>query len=206
MEQEHPIEGLSKKERRERRKEERRQAEATRTRTRLARTVAVWAGIVAVIAAFGYGLYLLAKRSEASRPGEAFPIQGRQHIPPGEAHPAYNSNPPTSGWHDARTADWRYYREEVADERLIHNLEHGGIWISYKDIDDETRAKLEAFVPRYPGMIVVTPRAANDTPIALASWGRLQKLEAYDEAAIEAFIRANLNKSPEPIAGAAGMK
>jgi hypothetical protein len=206
MEPELNIEGLSKKERRERRKQERRHAEATQAQTRFVRTVVVWAGLAAAIGATGYGLYVLATRSEASRPGEEFPIQGRQHIPLGEAHPAYNSNPPTSGWHDARTADWKSYREEVADERLIHNLEHGGIWISYKDIDDETRAMLEAFVPRFAETVVVTPRAANDSPITLASWGRLQKLETYDEAAIEAFIRANLNKSPEPIAGAAGMR
>lgn len=33
-----------------------------------------------------------------------------------------------------------------------------------------------------------------------ASWTRLEKLDSYDEGKILGFIKANKNKSPEPIA------
>ena len=28
--------------------------------------------------------------------------------------------------------------KEVEDKAAVHGLEHGGIWISYKDVDEET--------------------------------------------------------------------
>jgi hypothetical protein len=169
-------------------------------RKRLVKRITIWTIAVLVIGGSGYGLYYLASQPEAQRPGETFPILGQTHIEVGATHPAYNSNPPTSGWHYAKPADWGVYQEELPDETLIHNLEHGGIWISYKDVDQETKSSLEAIGKRYPGSVVVTPRSANDAKIVLASWGRLEKLESFDETQIVDFIKANRNKSPEPLA------
>lgn len=80
-------------------------------------------------------------------------------------------------------------------------MEHGGIWISYQpDIDEETKAKIEAIGKKYSGSVVVSPRSANDSLIAVASWGRLEKLSSFDEVRIVEFIKRNKNKSPEPLA------
>src|SRR3989344_5078 len=49
----------------------------------------------------------------------------------GASHEAYNSNPPTSGPHYEQPSRWGVSQAELPDEQLIHNLEHGGIWISY---------------------------------------------------------------------------
>ena len=136
----------------------------------------------------------------AEQIGESFENLGREHIPAGDPAKEYNSNPPTSGSHLASPAEWGVYQNELPDVQLIHNLEHGGIWISYKDVDADTKAKLEAIGKANPGSVIVTPRAANDTPIAVAAWTRLEKLTAYDEAKILEFIKANKNKSPEPLA------
>lgn len=154
----------------------------------------IWIFVVIVVIS---GLYYFASQPKRSRPGEAFPVLGQQHIPVGASHPAYNSNPPTSGWHYTQPADWGVYQEELPDEQLIHNLEHGGIWISYKDVDRETKFNLEAMGKRYPRSVIVTPRSLNDAKIVLASWGRLLKLESFDETMIVEFIKANKNKSPE---------
>lgn len=136
--------------------------------------------------------------SSAEQLGQSFENQGRDHIPAGQPHNLYNSNPPTSGPHLAQPADWGVYQTELPDEQLVHNLEHGGIWISYKDVDPDTKTKLEAIGKANPGSVIVTPRAANDSPIAIAAWTRLEKLTSYDEARILEFIKANKNKSPEP--------
>ncbi len=136
----------------------------------------------------------------AEQIGESFENQGREHVPLEETTDPYNSNPPTSGDHLANPAEWGVYQTELPDKQLIHNLEHGGIWISYKDIDPDTKAKLEAIGKANPGSVIVTPRAANDAPIAVAAWTRLEKLTSYDEAKILEFIKANKNKSPEPLA------
>ncbi len=138
--------------------------------------------------------------SAAEQVGQSFESQGREHVPLEQASGPYNSNPPTSGDHLVNPAEWGVYQNELPDKQLIHNLEHGGIWISYKDIDPDTKLKLEAIGKANPGSVIVTPRAANDAPIAIAAWTRLEKLTSYDEAKILEFIRANKNKSPEPLA------
>ena len=162
--------------------------------------IIIWALVIIAVVGGFYWLSLLSKKAEKSQSGEAVPIQGREHITVGAVHPEYNSNPPTSGWHYAEPANWGFNDKELPDEQLIHNLEHGGIWISYKDIDESTKIKLQDLGRRYPQSVVVTPREKNDAKIALASWGRLQKLEQYDEETIIKFIKVNRNKSPEPIA------
>lgn len=132
--------------------------------------------------------------------GEEIPALKSGHINSGAPHDSYNSNPPTSGDHLASPAKWGVYSTPLTDEQAIHNLEHGGIWISYKDIDDQTKSQLETIAKANGGSVILSPRPNNDTKIAMASWGRLEKLDGYDEAKILEFIRSNKNKSPEPIA------
>lgn len=125
------------------------------------------------------------------------PISGRTHVPEG-TKVTYNSNPPTSGAHWPEPARWGFYDKPLPDEILVHNLEHGGIWISYKDIDKETKSKLKSIAEKYPQAVVVTPRLQNDAKIVLASWGRLLKLDVFNEELIISFIKSNVNNAPEP--------
>lgn len=132
--------------------------------------------------------------------GMVFENQGQTHIKVGESHPPYNSNPPTSGWHWLKPANWGVYNRVLVDEQVVHNLEHGGIWISYKDIDEDTKANLEKITKANSRSVIMSPREANDSRIVLASWTRLEKLDIYDEKKILEFIELNKNKSPEPLA------
>lgn len=132
-------------------------------------------------------------------PGQEIMNLGQEHVAAGHEH-VYNSNPPTSGWHYPQPAEWGVYKEELADETVIHNLEHGGIWISYKpDISEEIRVKLEKFFEIYGRKIIVAPRAKNDTDIALAAWTRLDTFSAseYSDERVDTFIKAFRNKGPE---------
>lgn len=132
--------------------------------------------------------------------GQEYENLGQEHIEVGAQHKAYNSNPPTSGPHYVQPADWNFYDNELPDEQLVHNLEHGGIWISYKDIDERTLEQIKLIQKSNPGSVIVTPRAANDSKIVVASWTRLEKMDTYNEPKILDFIKANKNKSPEPLA------
>lgn len=154
---------------------------------------------VMILVILVYGGTRYTRRQNANLPGVAFPDQGREHVAPGHQH-EYNSNPPTSGWHWWQPAEWGVYKTELLDEQVVHNLEHGGIWISYKPgIPDEMRQKLEAFYEKWGRKIIVTPRAKNDSDIALAAWTRLDTLSVaeYSDDRIEKFIKAFRNKGPE---------
>jgi hypothetical protein len=131
---------------------------------------------------------------------EHFDDQGGTHIQLGRPHPAYNSDPPTSGWHTPQTANWGAFRNAIPDQIIVHNLEHGGIWISYSDPKDTTLVeKLETLTARYRSKVILTPRSGNDAPIVVAAWTRLMKLDTYDEEKIVRFIDAFKNKGPESV-------
>ena len=151
--------------------------------------------MLVIVPAAIYGVIRLAYRGESL--GQAVADLGGGHIAVGAAHLPYNSNPPTSGPHHLEPATWGIYQKELSDEVLVHNLEHGGIWISYGDIDQPTKQKIETLAKQYPDKLIVTPRGNDDARIVLASWGRLLKLESFDEPTIIAFIRTNKNRAPE---------
>lgn len=131
--------------------------------------------------------------------GDSVPVQAAKHIEIGQAHDPYDSNPPTSGPHYVEPAKAGVYASPLPDEQLVHNLEHGYVWISYNP--DKTSAdvvaKLATTVGAYTKTIL-TPRVSDDTSIALVSWGKILKLDSMDETKIDEFVQVNRFKSPEP--------
>ena len=199
-------EGLTKKERRELRRQEKESTEASQARTRKAKKFFMRILILAIIAAAGYGLYLLSKSSEPT--GEDFsqsiPVLSRDHIAVG-ATPSveYNSNPPTSGQHYDVPARPGFREEAIADGHLIHSLEHGLVWVSYHPrIGAEAEKLREITGP----LVVITSREANNTDIAVAAWGRLDvfnlddgTIDADDLERINDFAKRYADKGPERI-------
>lgn len=201
------------------RKEARRQARLerreleSRQRVRQQRTRQIAVAAVVLVAAVGavWGVWRgLRPEATASGPGSQagtsaqrpaiveYADQGRAHIAPGQPHPEFNSNPPTSGWHYPTAARWGFYNDELPDELLIHNLEHGGIWISYRDAGDtEVIDALSNLARSYRSKVIVTHRPGNGSRIAVAAWGRLMTLEQFDRNAIVDFINRFRNKGPE---------
>jgi hypothetical protein len=158
--------------------------------------------IIAVLALVGLGYFLFQQSTvnPEDLPGQAIEVMNAIHIEQGLTdHPAYNSNPPTSGWHWPQPAEWGAYGQVMPDEQIIHNLEHGGIWISYQpDLSASEVEQLNDFAKRYR-KVIVSPRPADETKVALAAWGHLQNIEGYDEGAILKFIRAFYDKGPEKV-------
>jgi hypothetical protein len=148
------------------------------------------------------GITLPPQKIGTMLPGTKFPDLGQQHIPEGQ-RVTYNSNPPTSGSHYAIPASWGIYsKEPPVDERLVHNLEHGGIIISYKPelLGNEELEKLKAQLRSLSSInprIILVPRANLDSAIALTAWGYLQKLKNFDPIVIRAFYDAHIARSPE---------
>ena len=187
-----------------RREAERRRAARHRRRRTMTWTL-VGVVIIAALAALAWSGALgpqaaaVLGRTIVPSAGDRIPILGRDHIPQGTPYRGYTSNPPTSGPHWGNPADWGVYTQPIPDEALVHNLEHSGVWISYKDPSDAALAEmLAAIVQRYPRKVILTPRPQNDAPIALAAWGRLLKLQQFDEAKIVAFIDAHRGRAGPP--------
>ncbi|HSR68636.1 MAG TPA: DUF3105 domain-containing protein [Acidobacteriota bacterium] len=110
---------------------------------------------------------------------------------PRAPHLPYNSNPPTSGPRLAGLAAWGLHSIPVPLELQVHNLEHGGILIQYNCPRDcpQLVSRLRAFI-QGRDQVLVAPYPFIETRLALTAWGRLLTLEEFDEARMEAFLKA----------------
>ena len=143
-------------------------------------------------------------------PGTKIESQGREHIQEGTEHPPYNSVPATSGWHYSQPlapVSWGVHSSFIPEEKRIHNLEHGGISITYncpegcEDIISELKGIVER--ARDENMkILLSPYPGTERKITLTSWTFIQSFDNYDKGKIIDFIDSHHNSpnSPEPYA------
>jgi hypothetical protein len=200
---------LSPKEQYELRKQEKQKSKPIEHKSFLSTSKIIWIVIIIALIAF-IAWRIAAPKPERIEPavleegtelGEVFSIQAVSHFNRNADHEAYNSNPPTGGPHEFDAPTPGYYKNGLRDEEAVHGLEHGYIWISYTSaVDEETFDKLRAIQKRNPGSVMLSPRDGNDSPIVLASWGRLLNMDEFDEATINTYIKNYINQSPEPFA------
>jgi hypothetical protein len=123
---------------------------------------------------------------------------------------AYASNPPSSGPHYPRWANFQEYASPVADGYLVHSLEHGAVLLLYKCEPADCPAVIAtlravrdsiatdpACDPSIRVRIILAPRPALDVPIAAAAWGFTYKAECIDVPSLTQFVREHYAKAPE---------
>ena len=140
-----------------------------------------------------------------------YPGVSRQHIGNPSARPkSWNSFPPTSGPHYVTPAVYGFYNEPVELARVLHGLEHGGVYILYgSKAPSDTADRLREIYDRDPRGLVVAPLPELGKTIALGAWtskhpgsgevgtGHLAKCTAVDKKAFEAFIDTYRGRGPE---------
>lgn len=130
--------------------------------------------------------------------GEKMPDMGALHVARGTTHVAYNSNPPTSGPHWVGVAGPGIKTEPVADELVLHSMEHGAAVVWYQDkLDQNQIERIKVAFNSASGKKIMLPRKNLDVPVALTSWGYLLKLDTIDEGTIKEFIETNNDRAPE---------
>jgi hypothetical protein len=132
-------------------------------------------------------------------PGESVPLQGNDHIASiGAPHIPYNSDPPTSGPHVGFVARWGLHSTPVPKELQVHNLEDGGVIIQYNCNDcKDLISNLTRVAKRY-NRILLAPYPNLDSKIALTAWGKIDKLQEFDEKRIIRFIEAYIGIDHHP--------
>ena len=125
--------------------------------------------------------------------GEQHPIMPtRIHVPEDQSVD-YNTTPPTSGDHWDWWARCGFYEDGLPDERIVHNLEHGNIIVSYNLQEGPALEQLKDFMDNFelaPSWAVT--RFYDEIPegtIALSAWGVLDTMQSVDEDRIEEFFR-----------------
>ena len=132
-----------------------------------------------------------------------------EHIPSNERHSGYTTRPAVTGPHWAQPdgpVPWGISTRQLPDEATVHNLEHGGVYIAYKGLDDAELADLRTFVRTQMGgkfkKIVMAPYAEMDAKITVAAWNWIMPLPSYQKSQILAFLIQHYENSEAPEARA----
>jgi len=121
----------------------------------------------------------------------------------------WNTDPPTGGAHTGVAAFYGAYDEPLNQAQVVHNLEHGAVYIYYgSDVSETTVAELRAFYDDHRNGTLLAPYPKLGEKIALGAWnassgdyenddGVLATCTRFDEAAFAAYFDAFQFKGPE---------
>lgn len=127
------------------------------------------------------------------------PEENRKHTPIGTDHD-YDQNPPTSGVHYPEWGEWGVYDEghPLEDEWLVHNLEHGGVAITYKGISSRDVQELRRHLDSAPYHLLLTPRDDNPREgVYYLAWNHSLYCEKPSAAALQHMIDSYRDKGAE---------
>ncbi|MCW2797783.1 DUF3105 domain-containing protein [Nocardioides sp.] len=168
----------------------------------------VIAGIAAVLViALAIGVPI-ALRSDPEPAGPANLDAVKVYGDLGNAHTIedvdYPQVPPVGGPHDPVWLDCGTYTEPVRDENAVHDLEHGGIWLTYGAAVDED--DVTAMAAKLGHNSIVSPYDGLPSPVVVTVWGRQLELDGADDPRLGLFLAAygDGHTAPEPFASCAG--
>lgn len=132
--------------------------------------------------------------------GEAVQIGAASHVASASELQIPVGAPPAGGPHYVNPLPGGVYSDPVDDGRVIHSLEHGLVWITYRPgaISDGDLKALRELVEGRKRDVVLSPRPDNKDALVAVSWGRRLAIKPGDIKTVKEFIATNLNRSPEP--------
>ena len=115
----------------------------------------------------------------------------RNHITEGQTV-EYSSLPATSGNHWPQWSQCGFFEEGLPDERIVHNLEHSNIVVSYNLTTPEEVEELKEVMDGVPLAGVLGITRFSDTietgTVALSAWGVSDTMQGIDEDRIGTFF------------------
>jgi hypothetical protein len=139
---------------------------------------------------------------------QAVAAQPAQHsiTDPSGTSARWNTDPPTNGPHYAEAAIFGAYPAPLEQARVVHNLEHGGIFIQYgDDVPAAVVDRLRSFYDDHQTGTIMAPLPKLGDQFALGAWvaegeqgkGYLAKCSTFDEDAVSSFFEGFQFLGPE---------
>ncbi|HUS15220.1 MAG TPA: DUF3105 domain-containing protein [Chloroflexia bacterium] len=120
----------------------------------------------------------------------------------------YAEIPPLGGPHFAEWQDCGVYTAPVSNERAVHSMEHGAIWITYQPNLPASQLTVLQTLTRESGYRLLSPYPGLPHPIVASAWGYQLPLERADDPALRVFMAAFEQdpNGPEPGAPCSGSR
>ncbi len=171
------------------------------------------AGVVVLIAVgiIGYGVFAAVQGSRGwedkvadiagvtnYREQKNAAIDARDHK---DGPQTYVTSPPVGGAHNSTWQNCMgdVYDQPIANEHAVHSLEHGAVWVTYKQglaADQVTKLKEKVQGKEYT---LMSPYAGLDKNVSVQVWGYQLKTDDVNDPRIDQFIQdTRLVSSMEP--------
>jgi hypothetical protein len=114
---------------------------------------------------------------------------------------SYPVSPPVGGTHNPiwQNCMGDVYTAPIPKENAVHSLEHGAVWVTYKQGLDQSDIDTLKSKVQGKDYMFMSPYAGLDKNISLQTWGFQLKVDSAGDPRIDQFIKAvRLNASMEP--------
>jgi uncharacterized protein DUF3105 len=158
-------------------------------------SLALSLGLIALLSGFFAGRDQAGVSTGQSGPGNAFGDLGDAHLLPGQRHPAYDSNPPTSGAHvpEPVTRD----EANLTDDQLLAALEVGDVVVMYgtrrppPGLRTLASTLASPFTPALAaaGQAVILARRPGTVGVVGLAWGHAVSVHEPKDPQLSAFAQ-----------------
>jgi Protein of unknown function (DUF3105) len=138
--------------------------------------------------------------ASCNKPEESVPLTGMKEFKykggdHKEGRLSYSETPPSGGAHNAAWQNCGVYDTQIAVENVIHSLEHGAVWITYRpDLDINEVTKIREYAKGQTYMLVSPYQyGALDKPIYVIAWNHSMSVDKADDKRIASFIKKYKN-------------
>jgi hypothetical protein len=122
---------------------------------------------------------------------------GRNHV---AGTVDYPQTPPVGGDHAPVWQNCGYYPAPVPNERGVHSMEHGAVWITY--VPDLPAAEVAVLrqAAKADSYVLVSPYPGLPSPVVASAWGVQLRLPSATDARLAAFVSRYSQgpQTPEP--------
>jgi hypothetical protein len=157
-------------------------------------SLAVSFGAIALLSGFFAGRDQAGVGGASGAPGVAFADLGHAHLQPGQPHPGYNSDPPTSGAHVVSPISAE--GQQLSDDQLLEALELGDVVVMYgtptppPGLQSLIRSAAYQFTPALAaaGQAVVFARRLRTAGLIGLAWAHMVRVSSVGDPLLRAFI------------------
>ncbi len=142
----------------------------------------------------------IARRPPGPPPGtQSYEVTSAQHV----AGPVqYPQNPPVGGDHAAQWQNCGFYSSPVPNETAVHSMEHGAVWITYRQELTPDQVNRIRQITSAQSYILASPYPDLPAPVVVSAWGRQLRLDSAEDPRLEQFIAAFKQGPTTPERGA----
>jgi hypothetical protein len=130
---------------------------------------------------------------------QAIRVEGNEHS---QGEVDYELRPPAGGTHNPTWVNCGFYDEPFDDEHLVHDLEHGAVWLAYApDLPVADVDVIHELARDHK--VVATPYEDLDAGVAVvaSAWARQLTLDSVDDPRLQDFVVQYEDGSQAPEAG-----